>query len=111
MAECRVPFKGHCDLKLDLDLIIRIIFLDPRKTRPCLTERLLMGAKESNQTKNHIWSISILLFEVGIPNFVCECILEWRIYPFHFPVSVTLTSDLVSRIGIKSGALLLYSLR
>ena len=23
----------------------------PRKTRPCLTERLLMGCKESNQTK------------------------------------------------------------
>ena len=23
----------------------------PRKTRPCLTERLLMGRKESNQTK------------------------------------------------------------
>ena len=25
--------------------------VQPRKTRPCLTERLLMGHKESNQTK------------------------------------------------------------
>ena len=41
---------------------------------------------------------------------MCECILKWRIVTFHFPVTVTLTSDLVSRIGIKSGAKLLYSL-
>ena len=31
--------------------------------------------------------------------------------PVPFPVTVTLTSDLVSRICIKSGAKLLYSLR
>ena len=43
-----------------------------------------------------------LSFEVGIPNLVCECILEWRIVPFHFPVTVTLYSDLVSRICITS---------
>ena len=28
--------------------------VQPRKTRPCLTERLLMGRKESNQT-NKTW--------------------------------------------------------
>ena len=27
-----------------------LVLLQPRKTRPCLTERLLMGRKESNQT-------------------------------------------------------------
>ena len=27
--------------------------VQPRKTRPCLTERLLMGRKESNQTKKN----------------------------------------------------------
>ena len=27
-----------------------ILLVQPRKTRPCLTERLLMGRKESNQT-------------------------------------------------------------
>ena len=55
---------------------------------------------------NYIWSISLLLLEVGIPNVLCECILEWLIVPFHFPLteSVTLTSDLVSRIGTESGA-------
>ena len=60
---------------------------------------------------SYIWSISLLLFEVRVPNLVCECILEWQIVPFHFPVSVTLTSDLVSRICIESSASLLYSLR
>ena len=68
-----------------------------------------------------VWSTSLALFKVGIPNLVCkyildgtlvfECILKRRIVTFHFPVTVTLTSDLVFRIGIKSGAKLLYSLR
>ena len=58
-----------------------------------------------------VWSTSLTFFKVGIPNLVCKCILKWRIVTFHFPVTVTLISDLVSRIGIKSGAKLLYSLR
>ena len=28
-----------------------LVLVPPRKTRPCLTERLLMGCKETNQTK------------------------------------------------------------
>ena len=28
-----------------------LVLVQPKKTRPCLTERLLMGRKESNQTK------------------------------------------------------------
>ena len=27
-----------------------LVLVQPRKTRPCLTERVLMGCKESNQT-------------------------------------------------------------
>ena len=30
-----------------------LVLVQPRKTRPCLTERLLMGCKESNQTKQN----------------------------------------------------------
>ena len=33
---------------------------------------------------------------------VCGCILGWQSVTFHFQVTVTLTSDLVSRIGITS---------
>ena len=58
---------------------------------------------------DHVFRIFIsgaylLLFVVGIPNVVCECFLIWRIVPFHFSVTVTLTSDLVFSIGIKSRA-------
>ena len=56
-----------------------------------------------------LWSTSLIFFEVGIPNLVCKCILD--AIPFHFLVTVTLTSDLVPRICVKSGAKLLYSLR
>ena len=69
----------------------------------------------------HVWSTSLTFFKVGIPNLVCkcimngilmcECILKWRIVTFHFTVTMTLTSDLGSRVGIKSGAKLLYSLK
>ena len=31
-----------------------LVLVRPRKTRPCITERLLMGRKESNQTKQKI---------------------------------------------------------
>ena len=43
-----------------------------------------------------------MLFEVGIPNLECKCILEWGIVLFCFPVTVILTSDLVSRISLTS---------
>ena len=60
--------------------------------------------------KNYcVWNISYI-FEVGIPNLVCECIMGWRSVTYHFQVPVTLTSDLVFRI-IVFGAYLLYFLR
>ena len=54
-----------------------------------------------------------MLFEVGNSNLVCGCILGCRSVPYHNWVTVTLnlTSDLVSRNCIVSGAYLLYSLR
>ena len=38
-----------------------LVLVQPRKTCPCLTERLLIGRKESNQTNNKIISKVILL--------------------------------------------------
>ena len=54
--------------------------------------------------------ISPIFFEVRIPNLMCGCILGWRSVVYHFPVTVTLTSDQVLRI-IMSRAYLLYYLR
>ena len=43
-----------------------LVLVQPRKTCPCLTERLLMGHKESNQTKvlTHI-SLASFLWDIG----------------------------------------------
>ena len=46
---------------LEQDIYPSLVLVQPRKTRPCLTERLLIGRKESNQTKTK----STKLYEVG----------------------------------------------
>ena len=54
MVECltrdqRVaPASLRCDLE---NINPSLVLVQPRKTRPFITERLLMGRKESNQTK------------------------------------------------------------
>ena len=45
------PHRRHCVLVLGQHIYPSLVLDQPRKTRPCLTERLLMGRKESNQTK------------------------------------------------------------
>ena len=39
----------------------------------------------------------LILFDIGIPILVCECILGWWSVLYHLWVTVTLTSDLVFR--------------
>ena len=41
----------HCVVSLSKNINPSIVLVQPRKTRPFITERLLMGRKESNQTK------------------------------------------------------------
>ena len=43
------PQWGHCVVVLEQDIYPSLVLVQPRN-RPCLTERLLMGHKESNQT-------------------------------------------------------------
>ena len=69
MAECPIPFFGHCDLDL------------------------------SPSFKNYcVQIISLKLFEMGISNLVCGCILGCWGVVYHLWVTVTLTSDQVFRI-------------
>ena len=44
------PHWRHCVVVLEQDIYPSLVLVQPRKTCPCLTERLLMGRKESNQT-------------------------------------------------------------
>ena len=81
IGERPLPFLGHCDLDL-------------------LPSFNNYGFR----------SISLILFEIEIPNLVCECILGWWSVLNHLWVTVALTSGLVFR-KIVSGAYLLYYYR
>ena len=48
---CRFePHRLHCVVSLSKNINPSLALVQPRKTRPFITERLLMGHKESNQT-------------------------------------------------------------
>ena len=46
------PHRRHCAVSLRKNINPSLVLVQPRKTRPFIAERLLMGRKESNQTKN-----------------------------------------------------------
>ena len=46
------PHRRHCVLSLSKNINPSLVLVQPRKTCPYMTERLLMGRKKSNQTKN-----------------------------------------------------------
>ena len=46
------PHWRHCIVSLSKNINPSLVLVQPRKTRPFITERLLMGRKESNQTNN-----------------------------------------------------------
>ena len=46
------PHWRHWVVSLSKNINPSLVLVQPRKTRPFITERLLMGRKESNQTKS-----------------------------------------------------------
>ena len=46
------PHRRHCIVSLSKNINPSLVLVQPRKTRPFITERLLMGPKESNQKQN-----------------------------------------------------------
>ena len=44
------PHRRHCIVSLSKNINPSLVLVQPRKTRPFITERLLKGRKESNQT-------------------------------------------------------------
>ena len=47
------PHRRDCVVSLSKNINPSLVLVQPRKTRPFITERLLMGRKESNQTNKH----------------------------------------------------------
>ena len=46
------PHLRHCVVSLSKNINHSLVLVQPKKIRPFITERLLMGCKESNQTKH-----------------------------------------------------------
>ena len=59
------PHRRHCVLSLSEIIYPTVVLVQPRKTSPYITERLLMGRKESNQTKQFANEICISIPEIG----------------------------------------------
>ena len=59
-----------------------LVLVQPRKTRPCLTERLLMGRKESNQTNKHSCSCIIEFIKVVAKDIKCSASLVFYVRYF-----------------------------
>ena len=47
------PHRRHCVVSLSKNIYPSLELVQPRKTRPFITERLLMGRQESNQSNKH----------------------------------------------------------
>ena len=47
------PHRRHCVVSLSKNINPSSVLVQPRKTHPFITERLLMGRKESNQNKQN----------------------------------------------------------
>ena len=52
------PHWRHCVVSLSKNINPSLVLVQPRKTHPFITERLLMGSKESNQTNKTKLTIS-----------------------------------------------------
>ena len=91
---------------------LTIIFMPPKELWEAYTNcTVRLSVRPSiSPSRFRVWSISPIFFEAGFPNLVCGYILGWRSVAYHFPVTVTLTSDLVFRI-IVFGTYLFYYLR
>ena len=48
------PHRRHSVVSLSKNINPSLVLVQPRKTRPFVTERFLMGRKESNQTNKQI---------------------------------------------------------
>ena len=62
------PHGRHCVVSLSKNINPSLVLVQPRKTPPYITERLLMGRKESNQTKTklpiHTYSKVVTLLSI-----------------------------------------------
>ena len=76
MVECLTRDRGAAVVRASqasLRCVPSLVLVQPRKTRPCFIERLLMGRKESNQTKN-----PYILFQIACLRSVQTAAIQLR---------------------------------
>ena len=76
------PHRRHCVVSLSKNINPSLVLVQPRKTRPFITERLLMGRRESNQTnKQNNDNPSTLVLDLS-----CFCHFEVKYVGFTAPL-------------------------
>ena len=55
------PHQRHFVVSLSKDINPSLVWVQPSKTGPFITARLLIGGKESNQTNKQKWHVNRLL--------------------------------------------------
>ena len=63
------PHQHHCFVSLSTNINPSLVLVQPRNIRPFIIERLLMGRKESNQTKQN--KIYYRYTEDNVPTHPC----------------------------------------
>ena len=69
------PHRRHFVVSLSKNIYPSLVLVQPRKTRPYIIERLLMGRKESNQTNKSIMSLKIFAPHVIDKGYFSEAFL------------------------------------
>ena len=67
------PHRRHCVVSLSKNINPSLVLVQPRKTRPFITERLLMGRKESNQTNKQYPQLYLQLKRKNKLFFLFSC--------------------------------------
>ena len=75
------PHRPYCVVVLEQDTFIypNLVLVQPRKTCPCLTERLLMGHKESNQTKQTDLRQEGHSGPESLTCTMCTSLVQWKV--------------------------------
>ena len=72
------PHLRHCVVSLSKNINPSLVLVQPRKTRPYIAERLLMGRKKSNQTNKKkpkiVFKTDYRLMKI---KSITECILQY----------------------------------
>ena len=66
MVRVNPRMETFSSIKISILLLHNLVMVQPRKTHTCITERLLMGRKESNQQNKNFYTNIFVIMHIGI---------------------------------------------